>query len=385
MHLTGRPRLIREINRTLVLDTLRHHGPLSRPQLAARTGMSLPAVSRAVGELLADGWIRELGKGRSSGGRRPVLLAFNPDARYVIGLDVRPDLLLGIVTNLEGRVLTELREPVRVRGEPLVQQVCDFAAALVRDSGIPPQRLAGAGVAVPGICQDGRVVKASPGLGWEGVAVAPPLERVLACPVYVENDVNALLLGEQWHGAAQRAHCAAAMLVGMGGVGAAVLVDGKLYTGRSGAAGEIGYWRLQPGDPSLDTTAAVTAWVERWRASRGSREAGFDAWVAAARAGDAHALAALRPALDRLAVAAANLVALLNPELLVLGGEVLAVSDLVLPALQEAVAAACPDPVPVVPARLGERAVVLGAVRGVLDRGRTSITVVTPAGGGSAP
>ncbi|BDG60404.1 ROK family transcriptional regulator [Caldinitratiruptor microaerophilus] len=380
MPLSGKPRLIREINRTLILDVLRTEGPLSRAALAARTGVSAPAISRVVADLLESGWIREVGTGESTGGRRPVLLAVNPEAGFLVGLDVRRQALLGAVTNLEGRVVVRDREPVRRRGPALLDQVVAFARMLVERAGIPRERLLGVGAAVTGVSRDDGTVTHSPGLDWADVPLGATLAAALGCPAYVENDVNALLLGEQWQGAAVGARDAAAILVGTGGVGAAVLVGGHLYTGRSGEAGEIGSWLVGPpatAEP-LEDVAAVMAWVRRWGAADLDpvEERSVEALLAALQAGDPKARAILDGVLPYLAQATANLVTLLNPELVVLGGEVLAVADRVVPQLQAAVDRHCPSPAPVVPARLGDLSALLGVVRGFLDRQRNSVTFV---------
>jgi len=404
-HLPGRPGLIRQINRTLILDILQKHGTLSRADLAAHTGVSAPSISRLVADLVEAGLVQEIGAGRSSGGRRPILLAFNQSAAYILALDVRPHRVLGVMSDLAGEaLLTDSMVPSRL-GDTLPQEVLQFGRSLLERAKVTPDRLRGVGAAVPGIVGPDGVVSLAPVLRWYNVPFGQVLSE-LSPTVHVENDVNALLLGETWRGSTHGASHALAVIIGSG-VGAALMVDHRLHRGRHQAAGEIGSWIASAEPPEgpagsdsipglmgtapvtsqgmFEETTAVTAWAYRWRGS-GRADAGLSqaeegalvaAFMAAVQRGDEAAAAVVRDMARRLAVVICNMTMLVNPEVVLLGGECLGARRVLLPTVQDVVNRYSPYPVPVIPAELGDMSMILGVVRGVLDSARSSVSFVS--------
>ncbi|MCL5676610.1 MAG: ROK family transcriptional regulator [Firmicutes bacterium] len=384
---SGKPELIRRINRTLILDLLRREGPLSRSDLAARTGISLPAVSRTVAELVADLWVSEIGEGVSSGGRRPIVLKFNPRAGLAVCVDVTPYRLLGCVADLEGEILITQSEASAALGTQLLHQVSGLISRLIEAAGVSSDKLTGIGLAVPGIPdRAGNCVSWAPALEWQEIPVADLLRDRFSCPVVVQNDVDTLLLGEQWRGAAMGVNHAVAIDVGSG-VGAAILVDGRLYRGRNGAVGEIGHWLTNPGQEPrprgfghLESAIALTAVARKWAVQTGWSEGGegdaIGAMVASLHAGEAAAQEAVLEMASWIGTVAANLTTLLNPEVIILGGEVLRLAPVILPEVEQMVASHSPYPAAVVPARLGDQSKLLGAVHGLLQQQRSSVSYI---------
>ncbi len=388
----GKPELMRQINRTLILDLIRREGSISRAEIAARTGLSAPAVTRTVAALIEEGLVQEVGVGNSSGGRQPILLSFNPKAGFVVVVDIAPYRLLGGVLDLSGDVIFTEAAKVTGLGQPLLDQVTALVEELVHRSGIASENLVGTGLVVPGTPDPGgeRVVWA-PALQWEDMTVGERLGSLLGFPVTVFNDVDALLLGEYWRGAAVGRENALAITVGSG-LGAAMLVDGHLYRGRDGAAGEIGHWLMESDVAStqpapshgavrgfglLERRVALTVLAEQWAGAGFSPGEGkVDAFVEAALANDRRAIELINGAARVIGSVACNLVCLLNPELVVLGGEILRVSDLILPVVQELIDQYAPYPAPVIAANLAEKSTLLGACYGVMIRRRSSVTFV---------
>lgn len=382
---------MRMINRTLILDLLRREGSLSRSGLAARSGMSLPAVSRAVAELIDDRWVTEVGSGTSSGGRRPILLQLNPKAGHVVAVDVTSSRILGGVADLAGDLVVTKAEEPEALGPPLLDQIAGMITWLkqageeARSAGYGPS--IGVGLSVPGIPdRSGSHVSLAPSLDWSDIAVGKTLHERFNSQVLVQNDVDAMLLGEQWRGAAAGVQHAVALYVGAG-VGAATLLDGQLYRGRDGAVGEVGFWLTDPTQRShpsgfglLESQISTVALARRWAAEVGWQPEGkadvLTAIAQRASAGDAVTLKIITETARLIGMVVVNLVTLLNPEIVILGGNVLKLAQFVVPVVNDMVTAYTPFPAKVVPAALGDRSALIGAVSGVIQHRRSSVTYV---------
>lgn len=322
---------VRALNRRLILRLLREQGPASRTDLAERTGLSNGAVTRIVSELIDDGFLVEQSVGVSTGGRRPVLLDLDTSARVVAGLKLMDDVLLAVLVDLKGTVLSEARVGLRTHQ---VKAVLDRAAGAVETllarAGAARDRLAGVGMCMPGAV-DWRsgVCRLSPILGWHDVHVAELLAERVQAPVSVDNDVNALAVAESLLGRGRTVRDFAVITLGRG-VGAGLVFNGVVHRGVNGGAGEFGHQISEVGgrpcecgkSGCLEAYLGDPGLLAQVR-ELGPRYARMDLadFAAAVRAGDNRALGLYDEVVQRLGVAITNLVNLLNPELVVLGGE----------------------------------------------------------------
>jgi len=245
---------VRDANRLAVFRVLNACVAASRSALSARTGLSLPTVAAILQELAAIGLVRPDGRRAVTGGRPAGLVTLDPDVRHVLAVDLsgrraralRIDLCEHVRWSVEGPVL---RPDIDAE---LVAWLHDLATA---PEAPPFARLA---VAVPGVVDpSGGHVQLASALGWHDVAVADMLEAELDLPVTLENDVNALTMAELGYGAGVGARHAIFVAIGSG-IGAGLVVDGRLVRGAHAAAGEIGYARPSSGSsPHASTDAAV--------------------------------------------------------------------------------------------------------------------------------
>jgi predicted NBD/HSP70 family sugar kinase len=358
-------------SRQAVVHAIRKHGPVSQARICRETGLSPSTVLRMARDLITEGLVTEMGMGRSNGGRRPVLLNFNPAAGYVVGVDLGGSHMAGAVADLSGDVLHLASRPTPAADGPeaVLAALYDTIAAVCREAGVPSGRLRAIGVGVPGVTRagSGTVVQA-PALGWRDVSLRALLEERFGARAIVENDANMIALGELWFGAAQGARHVLTIVIGTG-IGAGVIIDGDLYRGARDAAGEIGFTvfdREFLGIPyrefgCLETFAAGPGIAKR----AGARQP--EDVFAAAVAGDPAARRVVDETADALAVAVINASALLDPDVIVLGGGVMRSGDLLLGRIADRLAAALVSPPPVVLSRLGGDATVMGAVARALD------------------
>ncbi|MDI3341491.1 MAG: ROK family transcriptional regulator [Sphaerobacter sp.] len=389
----ARPPLMSRVNTTAILELIRRRGPISRAEIARQLRLSGSTVTRLTAELIEAGLVvQEATPGVSSGGRPPILLSFNQRAAALIAVDVGGSSTTVVLADLDGHTLTRRTLPSCQPGGhaitpqevvALVQEAASHASAL----GLPVR---GVAIGVPSITrhQEGVVVLA-PALGWKEVPLGALVREATQLPTFVENDVNLAALGEYTAGAGRGVAALVAVLVGTG-IGAGIVIDGRLYRGVHDAAGEIGYLLVgreslhhtYPGFGHLERLAGGHGIAEEARAALAARHGplppGWPRDLRQLTARDVFRLADRDPvaaaiverATDYLAIAVANIAALLNPQRIVLGGGVILGNPHLIGAIRDRLAGRIPDLPEIVRAELGDEAVLVGAV--ALARERTS-------------
>lgn len=229
----------RTFNQQLVLRALHDHSPLSRADLARLTGLTRTSVGDLAGALLQDGLIEEVGRGRSSGGKSPILLRVAPDGRHLIGLDLGEAEFSGAVVNLRGEILRTIHLPLEGRnGDAAVELVVRLVDALRADDRSP---LLGIGIGAPGVIDTSTgTVSWSVNLDWADLRLGPLLEERYGVPVVVANDSHAAALAELTFFRRPRPNSLVVIKVGRG-VGAGIILNGRLFQGDGYGAGEFGH------------------------------------------------------------------------------------------------------------------------------------------------
>ncbi|MBQ1024730.1 ROK family transcriptional regulator [Micromonospora sp. C95] len=343
--------VVREVNRSLVLAALRAGGRISRAGISRVTRLAKPTVSAIVDELIADDLVREVGRGAAAvgGGRPPILLEFNATSHLVVGAHIGARRTTVAVSDADGLELGR-REFDTPAGEPgAVLREVATQATLVVGSAVPDGRTAAVGVVLPGLTDfHSGVCLLAPNLGWRDVPVGETLTALLDVPVYLHNAGQAAAVAEHLEGVGGQVGDLALLYVGTG-LSAAVLCAGQVLYGTGGTAGEIGHCRV-PGSTvpcncgnigCLETVASGPALVrfarEAIAAGRSSvLDDGFGVpdVADAARCGDAVASEAVAELGRNLGLAASWVINAYNPAMLVLGGGLAAISDLLLPHLR---------------------------------------------------
>ena len=321
------------MNDRAALDLLLEHGPLSRTRLGELTGLSKPTASQLLGRLEAAGLVVASGSSSGGPGPRAQLYAVNPRAAHVAGLDVTPARIVAAVADITGRVVGEheLRTPRRP-GPDAVTNVLSALDGAATAAGLTTADLLHVTIGTPGAFdpRTSRLRYARHLPGWHDPDLLDRLAEAVAVPVHVENDVNLAAVAELGSGRARGVDDFVLLWVDEG-LGAAVVIGGRLYGGASGGAGEIGFLPL-PGTPLVRD-------VRRGNAGAFQELAGAPAVLALARSLGLRATTApavVRTAVEtpgagddllatlgqRLAVGIAALVAVLDPALVVLSGSV---------------------------------------------------------------
>ncbi|WP_281888427.1 ROK family transcriptional regulator [Paenibacillus sp. YYML68] len=244
MKITGDHQLIKKINKYIVLDMIRRHYPISRADISARSGLNKATVSALVNELLESSLVTETGLGESSGGRKPMLLLFNDQAGYAIGVDLGVNYILAMITDLSGNVVKERKvELTDLSVESVLDKLKKTIHALIRKAPPSPYGIVGIGVGVPGLVDDQGAVLSAPNLGWDNVPLRELLQTEFGVEVEIDNEANAGALGEKEFGAARTVSNLLYISVGIG-IGAGIILGDSLYRGVSGFSGEVGHMTL---------------------------------------------------------------------------------------------------------------------------------------------
>jgi predicted NBD/HSP70 family sugar kinase len=382
---TGDATLLRKVNESAILELIREKGPISRSDLARLLRLSPPTITRIVNPLIEAGLVIEGSTGDSKGGRRPIMLTFNSQASLIVGVYVGQNIV-GALADLNGEIF-ERRTLPSLPGEAGVQRLIDFIKELCQAAAPFGAPLRGVGVGIPSITvlEDG-IITWAPSFGWRNLPLKQRLQEALDLPVFIENSVNLIALGESWRGAGQGLRNLLCIQLG-DGIGAGLILNGQLYRGSHYAAGEVGYtipnerylgqtydnygcleglagssgivqraWqRLQTGQPSLlaqNELADLTA----------------EQVLAAAYAGDALAQAVVQETVDYLSIAVANMACIIDPDRIIIGGDLAEFGELFI----EPIRARLTGLIPVTPdirlSDLGLDAAVLGAVATALSQ-----------------
>jgi N-acetylglucosamine repressor len=245
--LTGNRVLIRAINRSHILNTIKTHGPIGRAEIARQIGLSPATVTSITAELISQNLVLEKETGDSSGGRRPILLVINPKGGYVVGIKLTEDYAIFALTDLDATVIAKsVMSILHHQPELVVDDLAKMVMQFIQEQGIAKKQLLGVGVGLAGIVDAERgVLRQSPIYGWLDLPLQNMLQRKLHIPTYIENDVNTLTLTEKWFGHGQQVDNFLIVTIGRG-VGMGIVVNGQFYHGHEGGAGEFGHTVIVP-------------------------------------------------------------------------------------------------------------------------------------------
>ncbi|MGA5420372.1 ROK family transcriptional regulator [Streptomyces lavendulocolor] len=397
METPGSQTSLHRANLERVVRAVRMAGSLTQAEIARSTGLSAATVSNIVRELKGGGTVEVTPT--SAGGRRARSVSLSGDAGIVIGVDFGHTHLRVAVGNLAHQVLAEESEPLDVDASS--EEGFDRAEALVKRliaaTGISQDKVVGVGLGVPGPIDVSSGTLGSTAIlpGWTGINPSEELAGRLGVPVYVDNDANLGALGELVWGGGRGVRDLAYIKVASG-VGAGLVIDGQIYRGPGGTAGEIGHITLDESGPvcrcgnrgCLETFTAARYVLPLLQPSHGP-DLTMERVVQLAREGDPGCRRVIGDVGRHIGSGVANLCNLLNPSRVVLGGDLAEAGELVLGPIRDSVSRyAIPSAarqLSVAPGALGGRAEVLGALALVLSEMgdstllESALTPVTPA------
>lgn len=350
--LVGNIHLMNRLNKARILTLIKDRGPISRVELARLTSISHTAISTNVRTLLKQGLVMERDWGDSTGGRKPVLLEFQPKGRHVVGIDIGKSHLNVALADLSGEVLVRSSEALTSPGESHVFERLFGMVDRMIPRGLKKDRVLGVGVSVPGIVEHTRgLCRWSIHLGWENVPVGERIAERYGVASFVEKDSNAVGLAEMWFGEKK----SEGLVLGItldAGIGLSIVDGEHIYRGVDGSAGEIGHMMVDKHGPRcpcggrgcLELFASEKAILEgyerrakRLGAGEDALSAGIHSVIHLAEQGDEAALGAIQEACVYLGLAVMNLIRVFNPRAVVFGGKTASSTDLFVSMTREAI------------------------------------------------
>ncbi|MCD6192531.1 MAG: ROK family transcriptional regulator [Candidatus Aminicenantes bacterium] len=389
---------INKLNKIKVINLIRSSKGISRADIAKKTRLSPPTVSRIVEDLIEEELVVEVGEGESKGGRRPTLLEFSGGNHYIIGIDLGTTNIYGVLTDLNAQIIAEKKVPTNVKLG--FHKVMERTAKVIQDleellSKKKQKRIYGIGMAVAGLINRQRmIVEFSPDFHWHEVDVVGELRKWYDFPIVFDNVTRVMALGELCYGVGRNYKNFICVNVGYG-IGAGIVVDGKPLYGFKGMAGEFGHITLDKESSiqcdcgnfgcleALSSGNAIAKAAQREvqkgvstmlrEMSEGNVEAITAEMVAkAAKQGDALAWGVFETAMEYLGIGIAALINLFNPEIVVIGGGVTQAGDILFDKVRKVVKARAlnkvAQEVEIVPATFGMKAAAMGAVSLILNR-----------------
>jgi glucokinase-like ROK family protein len=393
----GNAKFIGEINKVKITNLIRNSDGISRADLAKKSGLSAPTVSRIVEALIRDGLVIEVGAGESKGGRRPTILKFSGKDCFIIGIDLGTTNIHGVLTNLEAKVVTEVERPTMIEQgfSRIMDRTSDIISELQAKLGDKKSKVCGIGMAIAGLINRERdIVEFSPDFHWHNVDVRAALSKRNGIPVVFDNVTRVMAMGESWYGAGRNYQNFIMINVGYG-IGAGIIIQGNPLYGYRGLAGEFGHITLDKDSEvqcecgnfgCLEALASGNAIAKAARkelqsgaasmlldACRGDPSRLTAEMVAnAAKQGDGVAWTIFDRAAEYLGIGIAALINLFNPEAVFIGGGVAQAGNILFDRIRRTVNSRSlkktAGDVAILPATFGIKSAVMGAISLILSR-----------------
>lgn len=360
MQRTGDLKLIQELNRSIILEVIRKQGPISRSQIAKVLSISPTTVTAAVSDLLIREVVIEHGIGHSSGGRKPVLLRFNPASRSVIGVSISTSYIKIAEMDMEGSILhKKIHSTDHKEGDGFIQLVLECLGNFIKQY-VDVERCEGVAIISPGIIDSdmGRIVYNSK-IKLYDIDLKQMVEERWGLRTYLENDVNAYVIAEKNLGAFSGYKNILYLTVG-DGVGSGILIDGSIYRGKSGSAGEIGHTTVIQGGIKCEcgNTGCLENYINwpavyskivsailtkgrdtllRNRIANDLNSITPELFVESINQHDQMCIEILEETINYLSIALTNSIHLLNPEIIIVSGKIVEDNPLFLKMINEKV------------------------------------------------
>ncbi len=353
---------VREFNRYNILNKIRISEKISRIDISKTIGLSQAAVTSITSELIKEGLIVEKETGKYAGGRRPVLLAINPEGTHVMGVSIKNHEIFVVIINFQAEVKATYQLPLEedtYSPDELVEKIAYAIKSCLWDSNFSKDSISGIGISVPALVDSASgVIRKMPIFGWDDVDIKTMLQARVNHKIYMNNDTNNLAIAEHWFGEGKGLENFILVSIETG-VGAGIVVNGQLILGKSGMAGEFGRLLIDPKGPTirgkgrgrLSTYAGIDAilrdverfsGLQKWSTKKKGQLL-FEDVLEQIKAGNPEVIGIYKKAGEVLGIGICNLILLFNPEKIIIVGRGTQAGDVLLGPMFEFVNEHQPD------------------------------------------
>jgi len=340
-------KLMRAINRFKILHTIRAHKLISRVDITKATGLSQATVTGITASLIDEGLLLEKRPGESEGGRPPILIALNPDGAYAVGVYLSISQINVVIIDLEATILASYEMPLRKQSyapEAIADKVVQAVQECMWQANFSRNQISGIGIALPGLVDSHTgLIRFLPNYQWEKVNLRDMVQKKVGHPTYIENSANSLTLAEQWFGEGRGIDNFIVVTLEYG-VGMGIIINGQLYRGHQGTAGEFGHTTVDPDGPlcrcgkkgcieafvgnnAILREAEAAAQKDEWKPNNPA-DVTIEEVVSAAREGAPCLRNIFAQAGRVLAIGLSNLIRIFNPAKIIISGRGVKAGDL---------------------------------------------------------
>ncbi len=384
----GRPQLIDEVNKGQILKLLREEGPISRAEIARRLGLSRPTVSTHIKDLLKEGLVVEVGKGKSSKGRKGILLKYNARHGYFLAGDIEGSIMRFALSDLCGEILYEkvlslndLRQKNMMKPENFIDIIKQF----LKENSVEEKNIRVITLGIAGIIEEGKLIFAPNLPEWNHAPLQNLIKEAFQeTQVILENDVNMAVMGEMWKGAGKGLKNIVYLSLSTG-IGAGIVIDGRLYEGSNKFAGEIAYMVVDSQHDKFPGVEYTPLGALEWVASGAriiEKAKSFDSKYILLEMifDDYNKVEEIKVLIDRvgeyLGKALVNIVSILDPEVIIVGGIVGKFLNILMRKIKPTIEYYLPVPVKIIPSALYPKTVVYGAIYRALELYHTKPVII---------
>lgn len=378
----ARHNTIRDINKQIVLNYVRARSPISRADIARETSLQRSTVSAIVDDLQLDDLIEETGTGDSTGGRKPTLLKLKTGTPVAIGVDVTPRETHVVVADLAGNLLQIKKFPTSSDIDYMNKQILSRVTGFVQQY---PNSNLEIGISIPGIADQGSGgILYIPYFQWANWDIGRRLTEATGLPVIIDNDANAVALAELWFGEdeVRKTRNFITVLVAEG-IGTGIIIDGQVYRGENGAAGEFGHMFVGENAPvdcscgrrdCWEAHASEKALLQHYYSGNGNAVNGvidIEHLVGLARNGEARAMNVLKDNAKYLGIGISNLIIGFSPQAIIVSGSIVKAWHLIKDDIQVLGRRSIRQELSttaIIPSTLGDQPTILGSISLVLAR-----------------
>lgn len=355
MKKAGNHKLLKEINRRQVFECIRKSGVISKADIRNITQLTPTTISEITNSMINQGLLKSIGVAESTGGRPSQLISLNPEYAYFVGIDIDLDVIRVVVLSFDMMVVEKMEYNIKkLKPTETVDIIIELYKKILDKAKIENNNVFGLGISIPGLISKDETIEFAPNLNWREVNLKDELQNLLNIKIAIENESRLSAVAEKYIGLAKDVNNFISINI-KSGIGSGIFINGELFKGTSGNAGELGHITVKEDGPlcacgnygCLETMAATPSIIKRavMYKKQGEKSLLFDKVgiddinlkdiVDCSKEGDLLCTRILQSVSKYIGIGISNVINLFNPKLIILGGDIILFKDILLTKVYE--------------------------------------------------